>query len=509
LQFNISEGKLPQNSSNALPLPLLLTEQNFNLLSHQENTYEDFYLEKNIPMELSAEGPKAAIGDVNGDKKADIYVCGAKGQAGQLYLQNGKGFTQSKQPLFEELKEFEDTAAEFFDADNDGDLDLFVGSGGNEFAASSQLYQSRLYFNDGKGKFQLNPRSIPAGKTNVGVVRAEDMDGDGDIDLFVGSRSVPQQFGVTPNSYIYENNGEGYFRDVTRMAAPELSQIGMVRDAMFADIDGDKIKELIVVGDWMTPVIFKLTENNYQKIPSASLDKLFGFWGSINVVDIDNDNDLDIVLGNIGENFSLKVDTQHPLKLWVKDFENNGILDKILTKTISKRDVPVFLKNDMVNQFPFLKSESLKHTDYANKSVQELFKKQGLDGSKVLQVNYLKSIVAVNDGKGNFSVMELPREVQFSCVNAIANADLNNDGFNDLILGGNFWHFVPQLGRLDACRGTVLQNNGKGKFTYLPNKKTGYIAEGEVKQTSVIQIKNETYLMNLINNAPPSFFKIN
>lgn len=508
LQFKISDSEQPDKSLEKTTRSLLFSEQNFNLQSHKENVYEDFYLEKNIPMELSAEGPKAAVGDVNGDKKEDIYVCGAAGQAGQLYLQNGNGFTQSKQEVFEKLKQFEDTAAEFFDADNDGDLDLFVGSGGNEFAANSNMYQSRLYLNDGKGNFKPNPRAIPLAAVNVSVVKAADMDGDGDLDLFVGSRSVPQQFGLSPTSYIYENNGEGYFRDVTRMAAPELAQIGMVRDAQFADIDGDKIKELIVVGDWMPPTIFKLTESNYQKIPSA-LDNLYGFWGSISVVDVDNDNDIDFVLGNIGENFSLNVDAQHPLKLWIKDVENNGILDKILTKTINGKDLPVFLKNDMVNQFPFLKSESLKHTDYANKTVQELFKKQGLDGAKVQQVNYLKSVVAVNDGKGKFSVSELPKEVQFSCVNAIAYTDLNNDGFEDLILGGNFWHFIPQLGRLDACRGTVLQNNGKGKFKYLPNKKTGYLAEGEVKQILKIRVGNENFLLNLVNNNKPNFFKIN
>lgn len=507
LEFRISEGKLINDSSKNV-IPPFLAEQNFNFLSHVENDYEDYFNEKNIPMELSAEGPKAAIGDVNGDNKEDIYVCGAKGQAGQLYLQTAKGFTPSKQAAFEQLKDFEDTAAEFFDADNDGDLDLFVGSGGNEYPANSKFYQSRLYFNDGKGNFKPNPRAIPLGNTNVSVVKAEDLDGDGDLDLFVGSRSVPQQFGATPNSYIYENNGEGYFRDVTRMAAPELSKIGMVRDAVFADLDGDKIKELIVVGDWMPPVIFKLAENYYKKIPT-SFDKFQGFWGSVNVVDIDNDNDLDIVFGNIGENFSLKVDAERPLKLWIKDFENNGILDKVLTKTIDKKNMPVFLKNDMVNQFPFLKSASLKHTDYANKSIQELFKEQGLENVDIKQINYLKSIIAVNDGKGNFSVSELPKEVQFSCVNTIANADVNKDGFQDLILGGNFWHFIPQLGRLDACRGTVLKNNGKGKFTYISNAKTGFIAEGEVKQISVIQVNDEKYLISLANNSRPNFFKIN
>ena len=507
LELSIKQAINRATLKETISKPLFLAA-NITLEAHHEDDYEDFYQEKNIPFKLSSEGPKAAIGDVNNDGKEDMYICGAKGQAGQLYIQKGEGFVKSNQKIFTELADFEDTVAEFFDADKDGDLDLFVGSGGNEYDASSPLYQNRLYNNDGKGNFSINTRALPPSSTNISIAKAEDIDLDGDLDLFVGSRSVPQQFGVNPKSYIYQNDGTGYFTEITKTFAPELAEVGMIRDAVFADIDGDKRKELIVVGDWMTPTIFKLQGKQYKKA-TTKLNEYFGFWGSVNAVDIDNDKDLDLVLGNIGENFSLNSNAEQPLKLWINDFENNGILDKIMTKTIDKRDIPVFLKKDIASQFPFLKTENLKHIDYANKSIQELFSAKALAAAKVQQVNYRKSIVAVNDGKGNFSITELPQPVQFSCVNAILSTDINQDGLQDLILGGNFTHFVPQLGMIDACRGTVLMNKGKGNFEYIPNKKSGYTLDGEVKQIASIRINNKTYFINLVNNSQPKIFRMN
>lgn len=480
----------------------------FNFDAHQEDDYEDFFIEKNIPMELSSEGPKAAVGDVNGDGKDDMYIGGAKGQAGQLYIQHGNGFVKSKQTIFEELASFEDTEALFFDADGDKDLDLFVGGGGNEYdPTSTHFYEHRMFFNDGKGNFTLNIEAFPVSSVNVGVAVAEDYDKDGDLDLFVGARSVPMQFGVTPKSEFYQNDGKGNFTDIIQKIAPELQTVGMVREAVFADIDGDKQNELIVVGDWMEPTIFKQTGTQFKKLTS-SLDSYKGFWGSIKAVDVDNDKDLDLVLGNIGENFSLYADATHPLKLWVKDIDNNGLLDKIMTKTVDGKDIPVFLKNDMVSQFPFLKTTSLKHTDYAQKTIEDLFGDRGIKEANIKLMNYRKSIIALNDGKGNFTVTELPQEVEFSCVNAIQTTDINQDGLQDLLLGGNFEHFIPQLGLIDACRGVTLLNKGNGKFEFIPNRISGFTIEGEVKQIAPLRVGSNTYFVNLINDKRPKVFKL-
>lgn len=486
--------------------PALFTNVPGPFDTHVEDKYEDFFDERNIPMKLSSEGPKAAIGDVNGDGRQDVYIGGAKGQGGQLYLQTGAGFARSNQPIFRELLDFEDTAAQFFDADKDGDLDLFVGSGGNEVPTGSGTLMNRLYINDGKGNFQLNTRALPQTTMNTSLAIANDYDNDGDLDLFVGSRSYPKEYGVSPPSYIYQNNGAGEFTDVTKRIAPDFADLGMIRDAAWADLNGDGRNELIVVGDWMAPQSFSYTDGRFTRM-NTGLSELTGMWGGVAVADIDGDKDNDLIIGNIGENFSLNADAEHPLKLWVNDFDKNGILDKVMTKTIDGRDIPVYLKREMADQFPFLKAKILKHSDYATKALQDLFPAPVLEACQVKTLTYRRSIVAINDGKGAFTVRDLPAAVQMTCVNAIACEDLNNDGRKDVVLGGNFTHFTPQLGMIDACQGVVLLNQSGGAFKVLSSKESGYLTSGEVKQISPLVINKQRYLLNLINNAAPALFK--
>jgi enediyne biosynthesis protein E4 len=470
--------------------------------AHAENRHDDFFDERNIPMKLSQEGPKAAIGDVNGDGRQDLYICAAKDQPKQLYLQTATGFVPSKQPTFDVFVGFEDTAALFFDADADGDLDLYVGSGGNDVPAGSGTLRDRLYRNDGRGTFTLDIAALPAATLNTAVVVANDYDADGDLDLFVGSRSHPKEYGVSPASFVYQNNATGTFSDVTNRVAPDLAQVGMVRDAAWADLTGDGRAELIVAGDWMEPVVFGVANGRFTKLKTG-LEGLNGFWGSIGVADLDGDGDRDLVLGNIGENFALNADAEHPLKLWLNDFDKNGILDKVMTKTLNGRDVPVFLKRDMAEQFPFLKTKILKHSDYATKSLQDLFPAEVLDQCRIKTLTYRRSVVALNNGKGAFQVRDLPAAVQMTCVNAIATEDLNADGRPDVVLGGNFTHFTPQLGMIDACQGVVLLGQPGAQFRVLQPRESGYRTTGEVKQISPLTIGGKRYLLSLINNAKP------
>ncbi len=474
---------------------------------HQEDDYEDFYQEKNLPAQLSKEGPKAAVGDVNGDGLADVYVGGARGQLGQLYVQTKQGFQKTVQKAFDSFIDFEDTAVSFFDADNDGDLDLYVGSGGNEWNEGATELLDRLYLNDGKGNFSYKAQALPANMLNTSAVLAFDYDSDGDQDLLVGSRSVPQQYGLSPKSFVYQNQGNATFKDVTASVAPALSSLGMVRDMSLADVNKDGKKDLVVVGDWMSPVVLQNKGRSFQPM-TTGLEGYTGFWGVVKTLDIDADGDQDLVLGNMGENFTLKANLDAPLKIWVKDFDKNGSIDKVLSKTIDGKDVPVFLKREMAEQFPALKKQILRHSEYATKTIQDLFPSDVLEGSVNKTVAFCKSVVAINDGKGHFTIQYLPEVVQLSCVNAIETTDVNHDGKPDLILGGNYTGFIPQLGMIDASRGNVLLNKGKGQFEVLVDAKHGFLMNGEVKQILPITIKQKESYLALLNNQVPMVFQL-
>ncbi|CAA9537571.1 MAG: hypothetical protein AVDCRST_MAG96-4039, partial [uncultured Segetibacter sp.] len=424
---------------------------------HTEDDYVDFYNERGVPMMLSREGPKVAHGDVNNDGLIDLYICGASKQAGQLYLQTSNGFIKKDQKSFNTLADFEDVAALFFDADKDGDIDLFVGSGGNKSPAFSQDYINRLYKNDGRGNFTIEAGAVPYSATNISVAAANDFDHDGDMDLFVGSRSVPQMYGQTPTSYLLINDGTGKFSDIAETKNPGVARLGMVTGATWADITGDKQKELIVVGEWMAPRVFSFKNNLLEEV-TTNLGDLSGWWKSLVVADVDSDGDNDLVLGNLGENFYLRPGADKPVKMFIGDFDNNGASEKIITQTINGKDKPVFLKSEITDQIPSLRKQNLKYTDFAKRSIQELFPEDAVQKCAVKKFNYSSSCIALNEGKGRFTIQKLPHQVQLSCVNAIKCSDINNDGKPDLILGGNEFGFLPQFSRLDASYGHILIN---------------------------------------------------
>ncbi|MCU7552587.1 VCBS repeat-containing protein [Chitinophagaceae bacterium LB-8] len=476
-----------------------------NFEKHQEDQYADFYNERNIPEMLSREGPKAAVGDVNGDGWDDVYICGAAGQAGQLYLQTAKGFEKKHVPVFERHALFEDVTALFFDADGDKDLDLFVGSGGNHMPAQGREYQDRLYINDGKGNFEIDVNALPFSGMNTSVVAANDFDGDGDLDLFVGSRSVPQNYGMSPQSHLYVNNGHGNFTDVTKTMGSSLAYIGMVTGAAWVDVTGDKREDLVIVGEWMAPHVFTFQNNSFKEV-STNLQNLHGWWQTVAAADLDGDGDQDLVMGNIGENFYLKPDATHPVKLWMNDFDANGAVEKIITRTINERDMPVFLKREVTEQVVSLRKQNLRHADFAKRSIQELFKENVLSQSIVKQFNDASTIVAFNEGKGNFSIQKLPLMVQLSSVNAINISDINNDGKPDLIMGGNKLGLLPQFSRLDASFGHVLLNKGKRTFQYLSTIESGVEVTGEVRDIVEVKGKDKHYWLWLRNNEKPEMF---
>ena len=482
-----------------------LLQQKFE--KHTENEFVDYYQERNIPVMLSKEGPKAAVADVNKDGFQDIFIGGAKGQAGQLYIQNKNGFIKNKQAAFETDKDFEDVAVLFFDCDKDGDDDLFVGAGGNDLPPRDPYLKHRLYKNDGHGNFKKDTSAFGGNNSNISVAVADDYDNDGDLDLFVGGRSLAYNYGVSPQSYIYENDGKGHFKDVTRDLNPAISSIGMVTSAAWADVNADKKNDLIIVGEWMTPRIFSYNKGSLKEI-TTGMNNMFGWWQSIKAADLDGDGDNDLVLGNYGNNFYLHPDHQHPVKLWINDFDLNTLPDKVFSKTINGNDVPVFLKKEFTDALPSLKKENLRHHDFANKTIQTLFDPELVRYATVKTFNYSSSVIAWNDGNGKFIIQELPVAAQLSSVNAIQCRDINNDGQTDLVLGGNITECLPQFGRLDANYGIVLENAGNRQFKEMSPSENNISLTGMVRDIAWIMGKKENYILFLRNNDFPVMYKI-
>ena len=492
--------------------PTFFKEVESNFEKHQENDVVDFYTERNIPRMLSREGPKAAVGDVNGDGLEDVFIGGTPGHPGQLYLQTPDGkFVKKEEKAFQQFMDFEDVAVLLFDCDHDGDLDLLLCPGGNNTLPNSRELQLRLFKNDGKGNFELDAAAFPNTGMNISVVITNDFNGDGYPDLFIGARSFPEVYGINPTSFLFVNDGNGHFTDMAKTKNPDIAHLGMVCDAVWADIAGDLQKELIIVGEWMTPRVFSYnkSKDKFEEIQNTGLQNLYGWWQTVAVADVNGDGKNDLLLGNIGENFYLQPDSTKPVKLWINDFDQNNGIEKIMTYTIDGKDMPVFLKKDMEDQLPSIKKSNLKNEEYSKKSIQELFPKEIMEKCEMKQFNYPSSCVAINNGNGNFTIHKLPAMAQLSCINRFYFGDINNDGSPDLVLGGNQFGFLPQFERLDANLGDVLINNGKGDFIWQDAAKTGLKLRGEVRDIAEIRGRKNKYLLFLQNNEYPVLYRMN
>jgi hypothetical protein len=510
IQQNEEKNKRPDSIQKDQQPYFLSIKTDFE--KHRENDVIDFYQERNIPRLLSREGPKAAVGDVNGDDLEDVIIGGTPNHPAQVYLQSADGrFLKKEEKAIEQFQSFEDVALLLFDCDSDGDLDLLIGPGGNDAMVNSRELQLRLFKNDGKGNFSLDASAFPNTGMNISVAIANDFNGDGYPDLFVGARSFPQAYGVDPVSYLFLNDGGGHFTDLAKTKNPDIAHIGMVCNAVWANVWGDAQKELVVVGEWMSPHIFSynLSKGRFEEIKNTGLQNLYGWWQTVSAADVNGDGKEDLILGNIGENFYLRPDKDHPVKLWINDFDGNGSTEKIMTYTVEGKDMPVVLKKDLEDQLPSIKKNNLKNEQYAHKSIQDLFSKELITKSEVKQFTYAASCVALNNGGGGFTVKKLPPMSQLSCINAIHCMDINQDGRMDLVTGGNQFGFLPQFERLDASLGDVLINTGQGDFIWQDKSKTGLNLRGELRDIVELKSKGKTCLLFLQNNDYPALFEVN
>jgi hypothetical protein len=510
LEFLQSESSASYQKDSGKVGRTWLTElPNEKLLKHEENNYVDFDYEGLIAKMISQEGPAMAVGDVDGDGNQDVYIGGAMGQAAHLNLHKGNGELRPLIPtVFEADKGLEDTAASFFDADGDGDLDLMVGSGGNQVDQDGGE-TLRLYLNDGSGDFAKAELTLPPNIRNIAALAVEDVDADGDLDVFVAARSIIGIYGVDPDHLYMENLGDGRFvnRSADVIAATKGS--GMLTDASWEDLDGDGKNELITVADWGSPKVYGV-EDGILVERQSGLEDLLGWWGVLEPADLDGDGDIDLILGNEGKNVHYRPTQENVMKIWVSDFDNNGTIEQIMTQTIDGKDMPLHQKKEIVAQLVSLKKENLKASEYAVRSIQELFDPALLKRAKVRSVNTSVSMIALNDGQGNFTTSELPDMAQLSCICGISCADVNADGMLDIVMGGNNYEFKPQYSRLDSNFGNVLINKGQGEFGWEAYDKSGFFVRAEVKHIEQITDQDgKRYLVVAINDERPKVYALN
>ena len=431
--------------------------------THRENTFSDFDREPLIPKLVSIEGPALAVADVNGDGLDDIYFGGAKDQPGKLMIQRRDGsFTSSNEAVFAADAISEDVGATFFDANGDGRPDLYVVSGGNEYSEGATALQDRLYINDGNGKFHKADGYLPPESSSGSRVAAADYDGDGHVDLFVGGRVVPWGYGVAPQSMLLHNDGTGHFTDVTAKAAPELAHVGMVTDAVWRDVDGDGKVDLVVVGEWMPITVFRnVGAGKFQRLTVPGLEQSNGWWNRIVAGDFNGDGRVDFVIGNLGLNSRLHASPQDPMTMYVKDFDGNGSMEQIVALSNHGVSYPLPVRDDLLRAIPSLEPRYKSYKDYARQTVTDVFTAKELADARVEKVYTLASSMALNNGDGSFTLVPLPDEAQLAPIYGMLAIDVDRDGHTDLVVGGNFDGFKPEIGRMAASYGLVLLGAGE------------------------------------------------
>jgi hypothetical protein len=502
LTLKITDASLRWQGMEAPRSPMFQELASALSFKHQENENNDLYKQTLLPWFNSRQGPALAVGDVNGDKLEDLFWGGARGQTGQCFIQQNSGaFKALATTTFSADKQSEDLAATFFDADQDGDQDLYVCSGGYEFEPEDAALQDRLYLNDGQGNFTKAGKNLPQMLQPSTCVEPADVDGDGDLDLFVGGGYVPGRYPVSTPSHLLLNSGKGQFTKGTEFPGASAAQ--------WLDIDQDSDPDLILAAEWSPIRVF---ENNRGQFADKTQQHLAfnstGMWNTLHAADLDGDGDSDLVAGNLGDNSQLHATEASPLEIWFDDFDQNGSIDPLLFYFVQGKSYPLASMEDLTGQLPYLRKKFLYFKDYADATVSDVLSAEQQKAARHEQAANLESIWLENKN-GVFHKRTLPTEAQFAPVQGIATLDANADGAADLVLMGNRTHARVKLGSLDGNHGQLFLGDGKGNFRYVPQSVSGLKVRGDVRAIQALDLQGIPAFLVACNNEPAVLYQVN
>lgn len=469
---------------------------------HTEPEYIDFNTQKLLPHKLSQFAPAVSIGDVTGDGLDDMFIGGSRMNKGRFLIQTSTGAFIEKDLLPEAAiptpivggiagakdKAEEDMGTLLFDADGDGDLDLYVVSGSIEGNANSTVFQDRLYINDGKGGFTRDATALPNCTVSKSCVKAIDFDRDGDLDLFVGGRVEPDHYPKPVSSFIFRNDskpGQPKFTDVTKTVAPALQNLGLVCDALWTDYDNDGWPDLMLAGEFMPLTVLKNNQGKLQ-VADCKLQAQKGWWNSLVAGDFDSDGDMDYIAGNLGQNSRMHASDKEPVRMYAADFDNNGFYDAIPTIFIPdekgvSREFTFHGRDDLIKQMIAIRRRFPLYKDFTQASIDKLLTPEERSQALLLEANYLQSAFIENKGDGTFTVHALPTPAQLAPIFGMVADDVDRDGNLDVMLVGNDFSGEVSMGRYDALNGLWLKGDGKGGFSAQHIATSGFYVPGNAK----------------------------
>jgi len=472
---------------------------------HSENEFNDFSTQVLLPQKQSEKGPAFEVADINKDGLEDLFLGGAANQRAEIYLQLSDGsFEKTEQPHFEKDKKYEDLGALFFDFDNDGDLDLYVTSGGYEFIKDSNLLEDRLYENNGNGYFSKSNK-LPRLLSNTKTIKAFDYDSDGKLDLFVGGTVIPGQYPLPSKSYVLKNTSSG-FVDKTQSIASDFGQIGIINDLLVSDYDNDGDKDMFVVGEWMPITLFENNNGQFKKLVISNFNNTSGWWNTISQIDFDKDGDLDFFVGNLGGNNKFHPSSKKPLHIYGTNLGDDENYDMFLSKNYHGNLVPVRGKECSTQQNPFVSKKIKSYEEFANATLSDIYGEQTLDNSYHKQVEQFESVYVENLGNGNFKITPLPYYAQLGPTQSFVFYDINKDGHLDVIGAGAIHEAEVETVRYDSNTGYILLADSNGGFKNY--KDINFYNDLNTKNMKLVNVKNHSYIFMANNNKQLSIFKI-